>query len=569
MAKLTTTDLAVPFASGSHTVTNSNFAAVETAMEKTLSRDGTSPNAMEANLDMNSNRIINLPEPVSDNEAARKIDLVNIYTGNVGLATTTADGLMSAEDKSKINEIVSVKDYGAVGDGVTDDAAAINAAISAAAPFAAFTRSGVKVYFPAGVYAVGSTIDLTEKHGVHLVGDGRQITEIKAIANVPVVTIAGASVSDVTVAAGVSNMTIRGYGYTSLNAHGIHTTWTNSCVFDNLYILQCRYAYYQKHGFQNELTRVRITGDGSEKNYIGVFLDASTLANVDNAVFAVNVNVQYVDYCSFRIINGQGSKFVNCEALNGSYGFYVGEPPTGTVECRWLHFTNCLADSTTYPWAFIQGSATALGQIQLTGCWSGNGSQGFYLDGMDGAAITGFQSIGHTKSGIVLQNSTNVTIVGGLIQDCNEESAADNDDIRLQGSTYCTVLGVVCETPNAGSYSFKETGAADHNRIVGNSFPRSGVILGTNSKGSLNKGFKTEARGSTTLGAGVTSIAVNHGLAITPSIDEISVTPRSNLTAAGISSFWITNATSTQFTVNLDANVGGADFAWKISTIRE
>ena len=66
MAKLTLFDLA----SGSFTVDllNANFTAIEAAFENTLSRDGTTPNTMSANLDMNSNRILNIPSAVQDSE---------------------------------------------------------------------------------------------------------------------------------------------------------------------------------------------------------------------------------------------------------------------------------------------------------------------------------------------------------------------------------------------------------------------------------------------------------------------------------------------------------------------
>jgi hypothetical protein len=47
---------------------NANSEAIEAAIEKTLSRDGTSPNAMEANLDMNSNRILNAGAAVADSD---------------------------------------------------------------------------------------------------------------------------------------------------------------------------------------------------------------------------------------------------------------------------------------------------------------------------------------------------------------------------------------------------------------------------------------------------------------------------------------------------------------------
>ena len=42
------------------TVLNENFTAIENAFENTLSRDGTTPNQMTADLDMNSNDILNV-----------------------------------------------------------------------------------------------------------------------------------------------------------------------------------------------------------------------------------------------------------------------------------------------------------------------------------------------------------------------------------------------------------------------------------------------------------------------------------------------------------------------------
>lgn len=75
MAKLTTTDLAsLANQTSAITTINNNFAAVETALENTLSRDGTTPNSMSADLDMNSNNILNLPYPASPTEPLRLED---------------------------------------------------------------------------------------------------------------------------------------------------------------------------------------------------------------------------------------------------------------------------------------------------------------------------------------------------------------------------------------------------------------------------------------------------------------------------------------------------------------
>lgn len=60
------------------TTINDNNDAIETAMENTLSRDGTSPNQMGSNLDMNFWHILNLPEPSSDTDPVRLIDLTNV-----------------------------------------------------------------------------------------------------------------------------------------------------------------------------------------------------------------------------------------------------------------------------------------------------------------------------------------------------------------------------------------------------------------------------------------------------------------------------------------------------------
>lgn len=77
--------------------------------------------------------------------------------------TQSGTGAVERTVLNKLRERFSVKDFGAVGDGATDDAAAINAAIAA-------SSAGSTVYFPAGNYAFGSP--LIFKGGRSYVGDG-------------------------------------------------------------------------------------------------------------------------------------------------------------------------------------------------------------------------------------------------------------------------------------------------------------------------------------------------------------------------------------------------------------
>jgi len=90
MAKLTLTDES----SGFQTTTqrNANYTAIETALENTLSRDGTSPNAMGANLDMNSYRIINLPAPIANSDAARWVDVASAVGLSTAVPNQTGNG---------------------------------------------------------------------------------------------------------------------------------------------------------------------------------------------------------------------------------------------------------------------------------------------------------------------------------------------------------------------------------------------------------------------------------------------------------------------------------------------
>jgi hypothetical protein len=70
--------------------------------------------------------------------------------GSTGAVTTTV--------QAKLQQYISVKDFGATGDGTTDDTTAINNAISAS--------NGAYILFPAGTYKVASPLAITQS-GVH------------------------------------------------------------------------------------------------------------------------------------------------------------------------------------------------------------------------------------------------------------------------------------------------------------------------------------------------------------------------------------------------------------------
>jgi hypothetical protein len=85
MAKITLTDIAAGYLSIA--TYNANNTLIETALENTLSRDGTSPNTMSANLDMNSNKVTNITDGTSAQDAVSKAQLDAIVASAGAVAT--------------------------------------------------------------------------------------------------------------------------------------------------------------------------------------------------------------------------------------------------------------------------------------------------------------------------------------------------------------------------------------------------------------------------------------------------------------------------------------------------
>lgn len=81
MSKITLTDL-VNLENQNTAVNgiNTNNTVLETALDNTLSRDGTAPNQMLSSLDMNSHQILNLPNPLTQSSPLRLEDL-NTFIG--------------------------------------------------------------------------------------------------------------------------------------------------------------------------------------------------------------------------------------------------------------------------------------------------------------------------------------------------------------------------------------------------------------------------------------------------------------------------------------------------------
>lgn len=81
---------------------NNNNAAITAAIDNTLSRDGTNPNQMNAVLDMNTQQVLNLPPPATQNSPLRLADLTSFIGSGVvsSLPTGGTTGQLLAKNSN-------------------------------------------------------------------------------------------------------------------------------------------------------------------------------------------------------------------------------------------------------------------------------------------------------------------------------------------------------------------------------------------------------------------------------------------------------------------------------------
>ncbi|MFZ9263871.1 MAG: glycosyl hydrolase family 28-related protein [Polynucleobacter sp.] len=153
-------------------------------------------------------------------------DAVTYTPAGVGAQTTTV--------QAKLRETVSVKDFGAVGDGVTDDTAAMQAAID-------YCHTNFRtLYLPAGTYKLTSTITKASSfYGVNITGEGANntILDFSSIAtpNSPGLLLIGGSGSYPNNV--MQKFTIKGnQNIRAIQFQGLGGQRVRDCTFENVLV---------------------------------------------------------------------------------------------------------------------------------------------------------------------------------------------------------------------------------------------------------------------------------------------------------------------------------------------
>ena len=502
-------------------------------------------------------------------------------------------GAVASTVNSKLQEFVSVRDFGAVGDGATDDTTAVQAALNLGAYHA--------IYFPTGTYICGP---LTCGADITLYGDGPTNSQLK---------FKTGSSGALLTANNAVHFTLKDLGFSGnyvncpSNTNCVQITgaesggngfWIDNCGF----FLAKSIGLYQTGTY----SKARISNCVVEGNQLDGIATNATNIIIEGNRCVLNGRFGILSQGSWAQIFG------NTCTNNGQ--LVTGGAGIGVVNCSYaiVANNNCISNGTgAYFTHGIQFNTVA------NGVMDGNFSQGNNGSGLDiftsaYTTCTGNQTLNNKVRGIEDDTTSTYSVIDGNVVIGNQEigisvyntigSVISNNTVIGNG-TLGTATNPLTGTANQpygvalwGASSYGNYTTITGNSISGNvgsgangvglwvdpscvsvSLLGNSILANTTATSSVkanftfvrdNQGVYTQQTGSTTLAAGSTSVAVTFSPALTyaPTVSNIVTTftaaPTTNTGAT-----FITSVSASGFTFNTYTAPGGSGVgvAWSVS----
>lgn len=400
-------------------------------------------------------------------------------------------GAVTRSDTARLQDYVSVKDFGATGNGVTDDTTAINTAIG----------SGFfKLYFPTGTYNIAGTISTTVS-GVSLVGSGKGSTILSSsCATCDIVLIGNGS-------ANPGNDNIEGMSFTSsvtrTAGSAIHVRNGHNITMSNLV-------------FNNQFWNISLDGGTGQFEYyinnfeinggaVGILVSSDTTLVQDT--FIHDGVISSTTNAAIYIINSSGLQVRDVDLISNNIGVTTQGVSSGLYGTA-LVFDNVQADTSTLEGFNFVSNGGNLSDVRCVNCWGSstnvasssangfviqqfsgsinginliaphainNGGDGIFVNGGTNIFINNFQTFQNsvastgTKHGIEIgAGASNFSIIGGQSGDGGKLAGANKQAwgvlVNTGASNNYQIVNVNCGGNLNGCVSDNGTGA---NKTIG------------------------------------------------------------------------------------------------------